>query len=371
MSKQRKAAPVKKLEEDKHYELKVCKSFQELNKYFLEESELSQMNWMFRGHSSARYLLVTSFERALDQFGLSLFPEDKQNPIPSGDKKSALLALRGHDLSWLKDEQHKAAIFEWVKTYKANKNQVADDYEIQFIREFQRKAKNHFDPQALPSDREDCFQWLTFMQHFGAPTRLLDWTYSFYVALFFAIRNFKPTKGNQFCIWAMHQNRLDGVVLNHIWPRELLDMKFADRGDRKKEFMNYQIAYDSTRAKGNLIPEPSVVTMTPYEMNERLSVQQGTFVVPSFPSVSFEESLVSVLEKAVSISGEHKPGSIMKKLVCEFDAGEMRKTWEHLKRTNITAASLFPNEGANFAESVGHMLAIPAFRLAESKHRSV
>src|SRR5438093_2893211 len=29
-------------------------------------------------------------------------------------------------------------------------------------------------------------EWLALMQHYGAPTRLLDFTYSFWIALFFA-----------------------------------------------------------------------------------------------------------------------------------------------------------------------------------------
>ncbi len=63
----------------------------------------------------------------------------------------------------------------------------------QFKRDFHRYS------QYLPEDR-DKLEWLTLMQHHGAPTRLLDWTYSFYVALFFAVES---TPEDQTCaIWA-------------------------------------------------------------------------------------------------------------------------------------------------------------------------
>lgn len=356
-----------------HYTQKTpIKTFADLRKE-IEETELCEMNWMFRGHSNAQYGLVTTFERLMKKFNLDLFPDDPSLPIPGNNLKAAHLAILEDDLRWLNDDALRKKLIVWRKAYRS-KHRTGSDYEIQIIREFQRKAKNHFPSSVLPNDREDYFQWLTFMQHFGAPTRLLDWTYSFYVALFFAIRNYNVYneygKQNQFCIWAIQQNRLDGVVFNHIWSSALLDMKKKDNGDRNKDFMNYQISFDLTKNNGNMIPCPSVVTMTPYEMNERLAIQQGTFLAGSITNVTFESSLINVLDTA-AVKEHCKPGDIVKQLVCEFDSGEMRKTWQHLKRMNITAASLFPNQGASFAESVGNMLAIPAFRLAESKNRSI
>ncbi len=61
--------------------------------------------------------------------------------------------------------------------------------EGRILRVFKRKA-HHFLAQ-LPAPDND-FQWLALMQHNGAPTRLLDFTWSPYVAAFFALERATP-----------------------------------------------------------------------------------------------------------------------------------------------------------------------------------
>src|SRR4051812_5636022 len=46
------------------------------------------------------------------------------------------------------------------------------------------KRKSHLFLKDLPAD-DDAFEWLGLMQHHGTPTRLLDFTWSPYVAAFF------------------------------------------------------------------------------------------------------------------------------------------------------------------------------------------
>jgi hypothetical protein len=56
--------------------------------------------------------------------------------------------------------------------------------EGRIIREF-RRAYHQFSPQV--PERESTVEWLSIMQHHGAPSRLLDFTYSVYVAAYFAV----------------------------------------------------------------------------------------------------------------------------------------------------------------------------------------
>src|SRR5579859_1873652 len=64
---------------------------------------------------------------------------------------------------------------------------------------FQRRVHHYIsDPPAKENDLE----WLALLQHHGAPTRLLDWTKSPYVALFFALDE-RCEEGEKCALWAI------------------------------------------------------------------------------------------------------------------------------------------------------------------------
>jgi len=54
--------------------------------------------------------------------------------------------------------------------------------EAEFVAEFQRGARNYLNKDELP---EYLIEWLALMQHHGAPTRLLDFSRSPFIAAFF------------------------------------------------------------------------------------------------------------------------------------------------------------------------------------------
>jgi hypothetical protein len=79
----------------------------------------------------------------------------------------------------------------------------APNLEMQILREFLRRI-NNYQEHFRSTDTLEC---LSFIQHFGGPTRLLDWTYSFYIAAFFALSS--ATLDSQAAIWCFRSTVWD------------------------------------------------------------------------------------------------------------------------------------------------------------------
>src|SRR5262249_27026937 len=78
--------------------------------------------------------------------------------------------------------------------------------ERELIREF-RRSYHHY---ALHLPEPDAHaEWLSVMQHHGAPTRLLDFSYSIFVAAFFAVEG--ASIQDDCAVWAMNANWLHAV----------------------------------------------------------------------------------------------------------------------------------------------------------------
>jgi hypothetical protein len=76
--------------------------------------------------------------------------------------------------------------------------------EVSLTRHFQT-----MNPEASPRDSSD-FEWLVVMQHYLAPTRLLDWTENLLVALYFAVRDPKlDSTTEDAAIWMLNARRLN------------------------------------------------------------------------------------------------------------------------------------------------------------------
>lgn len=65
-------------------------------------------------------------------------------------------------------------------------------------------------------EHKDYISWLPLMQHYGLPTRLLDWTESLVVAAFFAVSSSRAEKNA--AIWFLAPGELNNKSIGYIIP---------------------------------------------------------------------------------------------------------------------------------------------------------
>lgn len=267
--------------------------------------DLLSVLWIFRGHSDATWQLATTIERAAEQFRCS------------------------REYIWIREKM--------------------------LIRDFQRRAHHYI---AAPPAANEILEWLVLVQHHGGPTRLLDFTHSFYIAAFFAIESAL----NDACVWAISKWHLDKTVENLL-------------GDDQKTYPTLveqdaavvHLAESFLRDRDKSLD--SILNVTPNRLNERIAIQQGTSLFPCNTKKSFESNLCAALQLPFTSLSSINANSMQLKQLDEnlkYEASVVkinlprqlhRDAYLDLHRMNIDEASLFPGLDG-FARSLKYHLRV-------------
>lgn len=257
----------------------------------------------------------------------------------------------------------------------------ARDLEMELLHYFQQGASGFLRNPPPPSHY---LAWLFIMRHYDAPTRLLDWTFSPYVALFFAYADHQFTDEADPVVWAIDREHLlqDFKASRTLRPAETshhrtgggststAGLRFLPDWTKHQEAFAEQVA-------AHMVEYP--LPVQPKDLDDRMRAQQAAFTLHGdlqaaskpLPTSEFWKTPGICIDKKGEIQ-KREPGKapeIHKRLRRIVLKSQWRTTiLRALERMNITYGTLFPGlDGIGRATGIHAITGLRTIRPAEDQ----
>lgn len=179
---------------------------------------------------------------------------------------------------------------------------------------FQQEAPNYLSPAVLLSTQAT-LDWWTVMRHYGVPTRLLDWTASFYVAAYFA---------------AASHAKCDGTI--YVLQIKELETAMGSKYGAGANFNPNKVECDIKKPSADPI---LFIFGRAKALLDRMIVQQGGFM----SSLNVATDIEATLAETVPRVDSNGSAALIK---IRIPASLKPEIVRRLRAMNVTAATLFP-----------------------------
>ena len=186
--------------------------------------------------------------------------------------------------------------------------------------EFKSRARLHLSASILPEPQDD-LTWLAQMQHYSIPTRLLDFTFSPFVALYFAVREGQNDENRSHVrLWAINATEVNNRFQHVAYQSQEKESEQAGKSVSKPASLNpddfftvgdsvdsethslRRLIRESMQAAGtfraNLEQQGCIAVALPPTFNHRLASQQGVFLANCVEELKFTESLNKMMAQS-------------------------------------------------------------------------